>query len=148
MKYEKAGDTYKVKKINEVKGIPIYRNIEEKGFNLQEVSIDDSKKSNISFIPDPIGKVEVDKEKQQQLASSPLGIYQFAPVYYKDIKSEKLVKMKPTITPGSFVSVPAQGVTTIEAANVIKGREPIDAIRVRVGGIDHYTEEAASKIKK
>jgi putative ABC transport system permease protein len=77
------------------------------------------------------------------LTSSPLGIYSTEEVYTEDG-----TKIKPTTVPGSFIATPAAGVTTLEAAQLIKGDKPIDAIRIRVAGIDSYTKEAQDKIER
>lgn len=141
VKYEKNGDQYFVKKTGEQNGIPSYREIIEKGGPLGEQT-----KDGPPIITDPIDKVKL-KSRKEELASSPLGIYQFAPVHYID-EAGKKKKLTPTIIPGSFISAPASGVTTIEAAKEIKGDKPIDAIRVKVAGIKGYTKEAAEKIDK
>lgn len=51
-----------------------------------------------------------------------------------------------TILPGSFVCAPAHGLMDIEDAAYIKGDAPIDAVRIRVGGIAGYDELAEAKI--
>jgi hypothetical protein len=48
--------------------------------------------------------------------------------------------LPPTLIPGGFIATPAAGVTTIEAAEIIKGETPIDAIWIRVAGIDTYNK--------
>jgi len=142
VKYERKGNRFFVNKIGDINGIPIYREIIEKGGPLGTET-----KENLQLITDPIGKVKINPGKEE-LASSPLGIYQFTPVHYIDEETGKKKELTPTISPGSFISAPASGVTTIEVAEVIKGEKPIDAIRVKVAGINGYTKEAAEKIKK
>lgn len=147
IQYKKKGDNYIINKLGDINGVPVYRKIQEKGASLAGVANDESITSKIEFVPDPVGSVDI-SNKKEQLASSPLGIYQFAPVYYVGDETKKPIKMKSTITPGSFVSVAAKGVTNIESAALIKGDTPIDAIRVRVAEINGYTTEAAKKIEE
>lgn len=147
VKYEKFGDRLRIKKIREENGVPIYRPIEERGVSLAGVANNETITSKVEFIANPVGTVKIG-ERKQQLASSPLGIYQFAPVRFIGDSTDEPIEMKPTITPGSFVSAPAKGVTNIESAAVIKGDKPIDAIRVKVAGIEEYTKEAAETIKR
>lgn len=141
--YELDDHKVKIKKIRDDQGIPIYREMIQKGKEVER----HEDYEDISVVIDPVGEVEVG-EHREKLASSPLGIYQFAPVYFVGDGKEKKKKMMPTVSPGSFVSPPAQGVTNMEGAAIIKGNRPIDAIRVKVAGLDGYTEEAKEKIEK
>ena len=81
--------------------------------------------------------------KKDELTSSPLGIYST-----EEVKTMDGTTLTPTISPGSFIAAPAAGVTTLEAARIIKGEKPIDAIRIRVAGIQSYDQEAQKKIEK
>ena len=81
-------------------------------------------------------------EEINELVSSPLGIYSA-----EKVMTEDGVSLIPTTTPGSFIATPAAGVTTIEAAEIIKGDKPIDAIRIRVAGIESYDKIAQKKIE-
>ncbi|SDM64606.1 FtsX-like permease family protein [Sediminibacillus halophilus] len=129
-------------------GVPIYREIKKQGNTMKEVFDNDSlSPEDIAFIPDPVDTVEMG-EKEAQLAASPLGIYQFEPARYIGKEKNESIELEPTMTPGSFVTPSAKGLTNMEAAVTVKGDEPIDAIRVKVAGIDQYTEEAATKIEK
>lgn len=141
--YEEENGQLKVKIIGEEDGVPIYRQIEQVGEILKEVE----NLEEVKFVLDPVDAVEIG-EKSKQLASSPLGIYQFAPVRYIGDGEENAIQLQPTVTPGSFVSAPAEGLTNIQSAELIKGDKPIDAIRVKVAGISGYTKEAAEKIEQ
>lgn len=143
LSYVKEEERLKVKQVSKEDDIPLYRNMKREGYNLGSIAEDEEIVKQVTFITDPIGTIEMD-EREEQLASSPLGIYQFAPVYH--VEGDKKTELKPIATPGSFVSAPAKGVTKIDSAAVIKGDEPIDAIRVRVAGIDGYTKQAAEQI--
>src|SRR5690625_7143372 len=82
------------------------------------------------------------KEKESELTSSPLGIYST-----EDVKTTDGVKITPTTVPGSFIAPPAAGVTTLESASLIKGDEPIDAIRIKLNNITSYNKEEQKKIE-
>src|SRR5690625_302786 len=82
------------------------------------------------------------KEKESELTSSPLGIYST-----EDVKTTDGVKITPTTVPGSFIAPPAAGVTTLESASLIKGDEPIDAIRIKLKNITSYNPEAQKRIE-
>lgn len=139
--YRQTPSGLQVKKIAEDNGVPIYREIEEKGTPIRDANANEQ----LSLLIDPVGYYETG-HKQQELAASPLGIYQLEPVKYRD-ESGKEITLTPTYTAGSFVTAPAEGVTNIEAAEFIKGEQAIDAIRIKVAGIDGYTSEAAQKIE-
>ncbi|HET7656851.1 MAG TPA: ABC transporter permease, partial [Bacillales bacterium] len=124
-----------VKKVGEKNGVPVYRNLKQEGTTIRL-------SGEAPFVLTTVGSYEIGK-KENQLASNPLGIYGLTPA--KLLSNGKVVHA--TIYPGSFVSAPAHGVTTMKAAQIIKGDKPIDAIRVRVAGIHGYTKEAAEKIK-
>lgn len=146
LKYEINGESISINIKDYQNGVPIYRDTKQKGmvFNPNLMEKEENRKK-IQFISDPIGTIKISGYKEK-LSSSPLGIYQFAPVYYIGDTNSKPIKMKPTITPGSFVTSPAKGVTTIESAVAVKGEYPIDAIRVKVAGINTYTKDSANKI--
>lgn len=131
-----------IKKLGEENGVPLYREVEKVGMTLTE-SLEHNKPV---WIIDPVGEFDPGKRKDS-LASSPLGIYQHAPVTYED-KDGKVKTMQATTLPGSFVTPATSGVTNIRSAALIKGDKPIDAIRVKVAGIDGYTKKAAEKIER
>ncbi|MCT8138521.1 ABC transporter permease [Anaerobacillus sp. CMMVII] len=81
-------------------------------------------------------------ENSNILAASPLGIYNFEETTLNGNP------IQPTALPGSFLPLPAHGITSIEWAEHFKGEAPIDAIRVVVTGIDGYTVEAAGVIQQ
>lgn len=116
--------------------IPVYRHLERQGGKPWEVE-------EVPFVLHPVGSYHVG-ERENQLAASPLGIYQLAPPVFVESGAEAL----PTITPGSFVPAPAHGVVKLEDAAIIKGHRPINAIRVRVAGIEAYTDEAVQTLKE
>lgn len=80
---------------------------------------------------------------EKNLTSSPLGVYST-----EEVLTQDGAKITPTTIPGSFIATPAAGITTLEAAELIKGKNPIDAIRIRVAGIESYNKEAQEKIEK
>ncbi|QZT34621.1 ABC transporter permease [Caldalkalibacillus thermarum TA2.A1] len=140
--YQVHGDTLKVNQVGTMGGIPVYRQVEQQGGRLGEVD-------KLPFVLHPVGEYEIG-ERQEELAASPLGIYQLAPVQLiKNLQGEEVEpkEVLPTILPGSFVPSPAHGVISIFDAELIKGERPIDAIRIRVSGITTYDKQAEEKIK-
>ncbi|MEK4145645.1 ABC transporter permease [Robertmurraya sp. FSL W8-0741] len=140
--YEEKNGMLTIKKLGEENNVPLYREIEKVGMTLTE-SLEHNEPV---WIIDPVGEFAPGK-RQDTLASSPLGIYQQAPVTLKD-KDGKEKTVQATAIPGSFVTPAASGVTNIHLAALIKGEKAIDAIRVKVAGIDSYTKAAAKKIEK
>ncbi|TCT26649.1 putative ABC transport system permease protein, partial [Melghiribacillus thermohalophilus] len=112
---------------------PAYKEVEQKGVSIYGAT-------ELPFVLFQAGTFSP-KEQTNYLAASPLGIY--GDMEAKTIDGQTLV---PTTVPGSFISAPASGVTTLDSAEIIKGDKPIDAIRVRVAGIEGYDEEAQEKI--
>lgn len=141
--YVHTDDGLKIEAIGEENGIPIYREIRQRGMTSIEAV---ESNSDDVVIVNPVASVRLD-EHEEQLASSPLGIYQMAPAYSIDEDGNEN-RLYPTLTPGSFMTSPAKGVTNIESAEIVKGDKPIDAIRVKVAGFNSYTDEAAEKIYK
>ncbi|MDC3411982.1 FtsX-like permease family protein [Terrihalobacillus insolitus] len=115
---------------------PSYKKVEKKGESMLD-SFD------IPFFIEQVGTFSPLTDPQNKLAGSPLGIY--GGMQAKTVDGEVLT---PTTIPGSFIPAPASGVTTLEAAELIKGDKPIDAIRVKVAGIKKYDEAAQQKISK
>lgn len=113
---------------------PSYKILKKKGESLYE--------STPPFLIEQVGTFSPINEKNN-LTSSPLGIYATS-----KIETEQGKILKPTTVPGSFIPQPAGGLITLESAEIIKGPEPIDAIRVRVAGISKYNKEAQQKIEK
>ena len=122
--------------INEIKksNPPIYRSVTEKGESYFE-------NQTAPFMLWQMGSFSA-KNNEKQLASSPLGIYGSSPIVTEDG-----VQLTPTTSPGSFINTGAAGITTMEAAKLIKGDTPIDAIRIQVAGITQYNAVAKKKIE-
>lgn len=114
--------------------IPIYRTITQEGGTFYELS-------ELPFALNIAGSYTI-KEREDSLASSPLGLY-----HLSDMFTTEGDQVVPTSTPGSFVAAPAHGVIDIKDAEIIKGEEPIDAIRVKVAGITAYDQTAIQKIE-
>src|SRR5699024_8227952 len=140
-------DIVTVQKKGKHKGVPVYREIEQKSGDYQYYL---EKGEDPPFYIHPEGAYRI-KPFQDDLSASPLGIYQMAPIMLlKDVDGnvlDKPVEVYPTIFPGSFAPTPAQGVIHIKDTKTIKGNAPIDAIRIRVAGLDGYDEQAQEKIE-
>ncbi|MBR7554704.1 hypothetical protein ACFFJI_11120 [Allobacillus sp. GCM10007491] len=116
---------------------PSYKRVEQKGESYFE-----AENFEVPFMLWQTGTFSPQKD-EGQLVSSPLGIYTT-----KEVRTKDGTELTPTTKPGSFISQPAAGVTTIEAAEFIKGDKPIDAIRLKVADIDSYNQEAQEKINQ
>lgn len=82
----------------------------------------------------------------------PLGIYTPPLVkLVRDADGKPLpggpVTLRPTINPASFIPGPPLALTNIAAARFFRGDNCIDAIRVRVAGIDRYTPQNVKKVE-
>ncbi|WP_096200668.1 ABC transporter permease [Bacillus sp. FJAT-45350] len=133
------GKTLEVKQFGKDSGVPTYRKIEERGYSARESVMTGDK---IPFLLYPVGSFSTSSH-QDSLAASPLGIYQQAPSTLND--GTMLLE---TVTPGSFVSSPAHGIMNLYDTTYIKGEAPIDAIRLRVGGIQSYNDDAIKKLNE
>jgi putative ABC transport system permease protein len=120
---------------------PSYKKIYQKGISMETASL--SENPELPFIIHQVGTFEPIDKQRNPLAGSPLGIYGENQAHLEDGSV-----LTPTTIPGSFVPSPANGVTTIESAELIKGERPIDAIRIKVAGISSYNEEGRKKIEK
>ncbi|SDZ66896.1 putative ABC transport system permease protein [Evansella caseinilytica] len=113
---------------------PEYKKIEEHGQSYFETM-------DAPYMLWQLGTFRPPKE-ENALTSSPLGIYST-----EKVKKTAGIEMTPTISPGSFIATPAAGVTTLEAAELLKGDKPIDAVRVKLNGIERYDEAAQERIE-
>ncbi|REJ27837.1 MAG: hypothetical protein C6P37_10270 [Caldibacillus debilis] len=119
--------------------LPVYRKLEE--IRHQQFQSSGSNQDLHFFVQ--VGSVAAGPA-YEQLAASPLGIYQFQ----YGVHQATGKKLQPTHHPGSFLPLPAHGLVSIRWAEYFKGAAPIDAIRIKVAGISGYTEEAAEKIRE
>ncbi len=88
---------------------------------------------------------------QDPLAYVPLGIYeppQAVLRYDEDGQPLPGQIYTPDLNPGGFIPRPPLALTTLDAIEYLSGREDfIDAIRVRVAGIDAYTPENLARVE-
>ena len=123
-------------------------NIEEDGNppsykELKTHGVDAELSDQIPYLLEQVGTFAPTIDNNNQLVSSPLGIYSTTNTF-----TEKNEIVTPTIIPGNFIPHPASGITTLDSAEILKGERPIDAIRIRVAGIDSYNDTAQMKIGK
>lgn len=137
--YQMSDQDLKVNLVDMDGEVPVHRQIEE--IKYQEFEVDGDNTDLHYFVQ--VDSISIG-EAQEELAASPLGIYQFQ---YGEHKETGKV-LQPTHHSGSFLPLPAHGLISIEWAEYFKGEAPIDAIRVKVADISGYTEEAAEKIRK
>lgn len=135
LEYDFSDEIFKIN-IVEKGSPPSYKIIERKGRSLYE-------SQEIPYLLEQVGKFLPSKTESNQLSSSPLGIYSTA-----SIKTMQGHILKPTTIPGSFIPQPAGALISIESAEMIKGSKPIDAIRIKVAGINEYNNEAQVKIEE
>ncbi|MFJ7368017.1 hypothetical protein ACIQVU_01005 [Lysinibacillus sp. NPDC098008] len=133
--YDLSDEVFKINIVEEGSP-PSYKKIEHKGRSLYE-------SQEIPYLLEQVGTFLPTKTESNQLSSSPLGIYSTASI--QTIQGHIL---KPTTIPGSFIPQPAGALISLESAEMIKGPKPIDAIRIRVAGIQAYNDEAQAKIEK
>lgn len=56
--------------------------------------------------------------------------------------------MSPTLNPAGLLQVPPMGIVDIHAAELLRGSAPIDAVRVRVGGISDYGPASLARVEQ
>ena len=123
-------------------GAPVYRNIQEKEYyQLGEDFKPADDRDFIGFVENGTFSI---RENTKGLASAPLGIYG---AELPSLAADRSKKLHPTVMPGSFITTPAHGLISIEWAEKMKGKQPIDAIRVKAAGITAYDQKAAQMIK-
>lgn len=129
--YMEENNLLKVKQL-EYNEVPIYKNLEK----VEDIE-------NPTFLIGEVGTFSTSTINETQLTSSPLGIYSIPTVLNSEGKS-----VIPTALPGSFIASAASGITTLKAAESIKGDKPIDAIRIRLAGITTYNDDAQKKVEE
>ncbi len=86
------------------------------------------------------------------LSYAPLGIYEPPEAILKYDPKGKAVNpliLLPGLNPGNFVSRPPLALTNLAAAKLIGGKpDYIDAIRVKISGIDQYSDENLAKVER
>lgn len=58
------------------------------------------------------------------------------------------VPLAPTLNSKGFINVPPLAITDIRSAVLLRGGDPIDAIRVRVGGLDRFDTSAVRRVER
>lgn len=147
--YDGTIENLKAIPISSKKDIVIFRDLIETGKNLEETIKNNDKEIITEF--NVLGTIQLPETVREKISGSPLGIYgdsYVAKIENEDSSKIEEQKLHPTTEPGSFVPSAPRGYTTLEAASYFKGQEPIDAIRVRIGGILKYDESAKKKIEK
>ncbi|MCL6449984.1 MAG: hypothetical protein K6T75_01630 [Acetobacteraceae bacterium] len=104
------------------------------------------------FVLRPVGGLSFAGPAQDELARSPLGIYGPEELLLTaDAAGQPRVPpvpLTPTGTPGTIHVPGAHGLTTLEAARLLKGGAPIDAIRVRVKGSGPYDAALEQRVRR
>lgn len=58
------------------------------------------------------------------------------------------VALSPTLNPKGFINMPPLAITNIESAALLRGGDPIDAVRVRVAGLDRFDAVAVRRVER
>ncbi len=121
------------------------------------ISKKDAADGKVPFTFNEVGSYDLAKlpdriRHPDPLTYAPLGIYQPPLVkLVRDANGNPLpggpVTLHPTINPASFIPGPPLALTNIAAARFFRGDHCIDAIRVRVAGIDRYTPDNVKKVE-
>jgi cell division protein FtsX len=107
-----------------------------------------------AFVLDVRGSYDFEKlvVPRDPLSYVPLGIYEPPTAILRFDEQGNPVEpsvLTPDLNPASFIPRPPLGLTNLAGAHYLLGREDfIDAIRVRVSGIDRYTPQSVAKVEK
>ncbi|GLZ29667.1 hypothetical protein Lesp02_18570 [Lentzea sp. NBRC 105346] len=83
------------------------------------------------------------------VGSVPLGVYDVPPVRVLESEHAKPgTELLSTGNPAGLVSLPPAAIADVRDAVTLRGGKPVDAIRVRVGGITKYDTPAVSKVER
>lgn len=58
------------------------------------------------------------------------------------------VALSPTLNPKGFINMPPLAITNIESAVLLRGGDAIDAVRVRVAGLDRFDASAVRRVER
>lgn len=106
------------------------------------------------FVLDVKGRYDFEKLiiPDDPLSYVPMGIYEppyAALLYDEQYQPLELVRLTPDLNPAGFIPRPPLGLTNLEGAHYLLEREDfIDAIRVRLSGIEEYTPENLAKVER
>ncbi|MBI2762263.1 MAG: hypothetical protein HYX54_00675 [Chloroflexi bacterium] len=105
------------------------------------------------FFLAPIGEYDLDTLKlpDNPLSYVPYGAYDppdTTLVAGPDGRPVTPAAMNPTLNPTGLLQAPPMGIVDIRAAELLRGPAPIDAIRVRVGGITGYDPAAVATVER
>lgn len=107
-----------------------------------------------AFVFDVMGIYDLDglTAPSDPLSYVPLGIYEPPLAVLRYDQGGNPVEprvLTPNLNPAAFIPRPPLALTTLEAAEFLRGRaDYIDAIRVRVAGIQEYTEESMARVEQ
>lgn len=81
----------------------------------------------------------------------PLGAYVSPDISYVANAAGQEVRpqaLRPTLNPRGLVNVPPLAMTDLRSAVTLRGARPIDAIRVRIAGVDDYSAESVAQVER
>lgn len=105
------------------------------------------------FVLQPLGRYNLDALSARYNGASdyaPLGIYGDAPrTLVEDADGNPVEQVLPrSLNPGGVNPLPPVGLTNLETVEALRGDHFIDAIRVRVAGIEGYSPDALNTIEQ
>ena len=97
-------------------------------------------------LPAPVGEFDSDSLDlgMDEVSYVPFGSYDPAITTLLDVPGQP--RLVPDLTGLDFVTGPPGAITDLEGAATLRGSPPIDAVRVRVAGIDSYTPDARMRV--
>lgn len=97
-------------------------------------------------LPAPVGEFDSDSLDlgMDEVSYVPFGSYDPAITTLIDLPGQP--RVAPGLTGLDFVTGPPGAITDLEGAATLRGSPPIDAVRVRVAGIDSYTPDARKRV--
>ena len=105
------------------------------------------------FVLQPLGRYNLDalSSRYNDAANyAPLGIYGDSPrTLVEDASGNAVEEVLPrSLNPGGINPLPPVGLTNLETVEALRGDRFIDAIRVRVAGVEGYSPEALNRIEQ
>lgn len=105
------------------------------------------------FVFAPLAEFDLDRLElpDNPLNYVPLGAYAAPETRFiagPDGEAVEPVWMTSTLNPLGLITIPPLAITDLRSATVLRGEAPIDAIRIRVAGIDRFDEAAVARVER
>lgn len=102
------------------------------------------------FMLSPIGSYDLAALSDRFSSAAnyvPLGIYSDVPARRVDPLTGNLAPLPHSLNPGGLNPLPPVGLTNLDVVEALRGSKFIDAIRVRIAGVESYGPEAISRVQ-